>query len=777
MKKSARIIRSLLIILLALGAWESEAQIDIDGQLKRRGKELDDYDDSDRDRQGTLFSFYLSPRTGDKRDAWIDTLKLNYFHRAFVEGLSVAESYTSTYASPYQSKIYFDRPLNKWGDFYFTNPYNHLIRRDKRMQWYDTKTPYTFLEYNTTGSSQEQEQNFSFTFTSNLGKEWSLGADFDLDYANGFYGASNSKNVTYRVFSYYQGDRYQAYASIGNTNTVNQESGGITDQQYITNPDEFAEGRRALLPKDIPTKYRSTWNRVVYGSGRFFHKYSLGFYRDLDEEGNIIEPNKPQSKSVETIPTPPELPFPIASTDSISPNSEFQDIPSALEGVNAIPSDSIASMLNDSIPLIGEQAVQQIRKRAGRSSGQAEVLDEEAEGLGEERASRVFIPVTNFFHDFQLEKGRRSFSSLDPVFEKEFPEPVIPKQPGSRFFPNDRFYALKISNSLGVELVEGFHKWAKMGIAAFVAHDYKNFRQPLISKDDAERLEIDEIETIEQVENTTYVGGRISSNSFNYFDYFVWGQVGIAGSQAGEVEIKGELNTNFELLKQDVSIGATVDFLNTRPSYFLRRFKSSIYEWDQELAMIQMLRFGGELNIPNIGTRVFANFEMLQNPMVANEQGIPVQVEKNTQVLAIGIDQRLSWNILNWDNSIIWQTSSDQSITPLPQLSIYSNFYLRFLIAKVMTLQVGIDAKWHTKYHAPYYEPKTQLFKPQNEIEVGGTAPLMSAYANVHLKRARFFLKYYNVGAMLFRPDYFSMPYYPLYPPVLRLGIAVDLRN
>lgn len=149
----------------------------------------------------------------------------------------------------------------------------------------------------------------------------------------------------------------------------------------------------------------------------------------------------------------------------------------------------------------------------------------------------------------------------------------------------------------------------------------------------------------------------------------------------------------------------------------------------------------------------------------------------NTRILAIGLEQKLSWKILNWENSIVWQKSSDQSITPLPELSAYSNFYFRFLIAKVMTLQLGIDAKWHTAYHAPYYEPSTQLFRPQSEILIGGGIPLLNAYANLHLKRTRFFLKYYNVGALITNPNNFSMPMYPTYPPVLRLGLAIDLRN
>lgn len=768
----------VIILLLLSFPVASSAQIDMDKQLSDRKQKKEEYDDSDKDRHGgNLISYYLVKRLGDKRTAPLDTIRLNYFHRAFIEGLSIAEAYGGTYASPYQSKVYFDRPLNRWDEFYFINPYHHLIHRGERQQWYNTKVPYSLLKYTSSGSDRNKEQNLGFKFSSNLGPKWSLGGDFDLDYANGFYGSSMSNNITYRIFGSYEGDRYKAYASIGNTNTVNQENGGVTDPRFITNPNDFIDGKRKLLPKDIPTKYKSTWNRVVYGEGRFNHRFSLGFYREVDEKGNFIEKSKPEVKkemetpslleptptpdnieTADSIPVTPSLPTPVVN-DSTSVAT-----PEEPEVINDLPANPELQKSNPPV-----------RKRAGKSSGLQENESEEDKEEKKE-AKKKFIAVTSFFHDFSYQKGRRSWVSQDPIFEELYPEPILPKPSGAKFFPNDRFSALKISNTVGVELVEGFHKWAKMGIAAFVAHDFEHYIQPLINREDAERLEIP-IEIIEQKENTTYLGGRLSSNSFKHFGYYVWGQVGVAGTQVGEIEISGEVNTNFQILKKDIHAKATIDFLNSYPSYFLRRYKASLHEWNQDLSMIKLMRVGGELVIPFTQSRVHANFETLQNPIMVNQLSQPEQVKTNTRVLAVGLDQKLSWRFLNLENSVVWQKSSNPEITPLPEWALYSNFYFRLLIAKVMTMQLGVDAKWHTAYHAPYYEPSTQLFKPQTEVTIGGNAPLLSVYANVHLKRARFFLKYYNVGALFLRPSHFTMPNYPLYPPTLRLGVIVDLRN
>lgn len=747
----------IFCLFISLSGLETYAQIDMDKQLRERKEKKDDYDDSDRDRLKSLFSFYLTPRTGDLQSAPIDTMMLNYHRRAFIEGFSVAEAYAGTYAAPYQSKIYFDRPINRWGQFFFTQPYEHLFRNKERMQWYDTKTPYTLLKYLTVGSNENKEQNFTFTFSSNLGKKWSLGGDIDIDYANGYYAQTASKNFTYRVFSYYRGDRYQAYASVGNTNATNQESGGITDMRAITNPDDFTDGRRTLLPKDIPTKYKSTWNRMVYGSGRLHHKFRFGFYQDKD--GNRLDKEvEKQELDGSSLGQPP------------------------MENGTGLPADSLIAppteLPVDTLATTPTSSQTQGRRRLGKSSGQAEApTEEEQTDDEEEKADREFVPVAAIFHDFQLEQGTREWVSLDPKFEKEYPNPVIPRPAGSRYFPNDSFYALCISNSIGIEVLEGFKKWAKMGIAAFVAHDYRKYSQPLMNWADAQRLEIDKIEKNEESENSLSVGGRINSNSFKYFDYYAWGQVTLIGAQAGEVEVSGKLNTHIPLFGHTVTVSANADFQNIKPSYYLRRFKASLHEWDRSLKMIQLLRVGGSMYIPFTKSRIFANFETLQNPIAPDIKGIPMQREVNTRVLAVGLDQNFSWSILNWENSVIWQNSSNQGITPLPMISAYSNFYLKLLIAKVMTLQIGVEAKWHTAYYAPYYEPSTQQFRPQNDIKIGGEAPLINVYANAHLKRARFFVKYYNVGALLFKPNHFTMPYYPLYPPVFRMGVVVDLRN
>ena len=747
--------------------------IDMDRQIEAR-KHVDSHiQDNDKDRHGNLFSTYLMPRTGDPRPAFVDSVQLNTFHTAFVEGISPVEAYMGTQAGPFMSMSYFDRPIDRWDRFFFTSPYRHLINTGERLRFFDTKVPYSYLSYLTGGSGDEQEQNFQALISTNLGRSFNVGGEVRIDNAGGIYARTASNNITYRVFGSYTKERYEAYISVGNTNVVNQESGGITDMRYVTNPDDFQEGRRQLLPKDIPTRYNGVWNRVNFGEGKLHHRYRFGYYEELDEEGNVIKKGKSNAglfdglfgkknkgESVkDTIPNETPSDSLMADTEPVT-----ADLP--------LPETEIAANDTTATPTPKSKVV----RRVGQNIGQTAVGETEGEEEEEKEPIKRFVPVAAIYHDFDYQKGSRAFVSQDNALLEKYPTPFIERPEGARFYPNDNFSALRISNALGVELIEGFKEWVKMGMSAFVAFDYEEYRQPLISKADAERLGVEYTEMLSK-EHTTYIGGRISSDSFKYLKYYVWGQVGVEGTHAGEIDVRGNIGTSFKIWGKELSLDANAAFLNTVPSYFLRTYRGTLHQWDNDLTPMQTIRVGGDLRFPFTGTHLYANVEMIQNPIFAGLNAQPQQKQGNFRVMAVGLDQKLSWKILNLELTGLWQTTSDSEVAPLPMLALYGNFYFKFLVAKVMDLQIGVDAKWHTKYHAPYYEPATQMFVPQKEIEIGGNSPLMTVYANAHLSRARFFVRYYNVGSLIMRPYNFTMPYYPSYPALLQLGVVVDLKN
>ena len=157
--------------------------------------------------------------------------------------------------------------------------------------------------------------------------------------------------------------------------------------------------------------------------------------------------------------------------------------------------------------------------------------------------------------------------------------------------------------------------------------------------------------------------------------------------------------------------------------------------------------------------------------------GLPQQHTDNIQVFYAQLQQNLKAGIFNWNNTVMFQKSSDSYILPLPDISLYSQMYLKFRIAKVLHTQLGIDCRMFTKYYSPLYQPATQMYHNQRTEKVG-SYPLINAYANFKLKDVRFFVKYSHANQVMFGDNnYFLAPTYPMNPRSLKIGISIDFNN
>ena len=145
--------------------------------------------------------------------------------------------------------------------------------------------------------------------------------------------------------------------------------------------------------------------------------------------------------------------------------------------------------------------------------------------------------------------------------------------------------------------------------------------------------------------------------------------------------------------------------------------------------------------------------------------------------MTVRAKQDFRYKAFGWENEVVYQLSSEKNVLPLPQISAYSNAYIDFTYAKVLKIQLGVDAHYFTSYYAPYFEPATQQFETQNVKKIGNY-PIFNAYANVNLKQARFFISGYNLGSLFITPtEYFSYLHYPLNPMMIKLGISFYLNN
>ena len=122
----------------------------------------------------------------------------------------------------------------------------------------------------------------------------------------------------------------------------------------------------------------------------------------------------------------------------------------------------------------------------------------------------------------------------------------------------------------------------------------------------------------------------------------------------------------------------------------MRRFHSRYFWWDnRDMNIIQQIYAGVKINLESTRTQLSAGVESIQNYVFFNKQGMPEQKSGNLQVINARIKQDVMYRAFGWENEVAYQLSSDKSVLPLPQISLYTNMYLKFKVAKVLMVQLG----------------------------------------------------------------------------------------
>ena len=670
-----------------------------------------------------LYMWKLSETLGNRTIIPADTASLNFQSTNLVEGMFGHYNYLGNLGSPRLSRLFFEREESE--PTIFMAPFSSFFTRPDQVLFTNSNVPYTNLTYYKAGSKVNGEERFKSYFSVNVNKQLAFGFNIDYLYGRGYYQNQSTSHFNAGLFGSYIGEKYQVQAVYNNFFLKMNENGGIADDQYITRPENMSGGKKEYESTTIPVKLEQSSNRNKDFYIYLTQRYRLGFTRRVR--------NTQEGK--------PTVSAPKASS---SPSSESEI--SASNNDIALPNDSIASKsvgtlaaVNDSLPSV--------------STADNDSLFEEE-----------FVPVTSFIHTLKVERSRHQFrSGSEP--EGFFPEDYkLYKN-----YSNDSTTAFSVKNVFGIALLEGFNKYAKAGLTAYISHKFS--RYDLMNTDTLTNMR-----RIRYTEQEIFLGGELAKREGKLLHYNVNGEVGLVDKAIGQFRVNANLDLNFRLWKDTVNFYARGYVSNTLPSFYMRHYHSNHYNWDNDNMDKEFrTRVEGELNISHWGTNLRAGVENIKNYTYFNQSALPEQNGGNIQVLSATLKQDFRLGVFHLDNEVTWQKTSNETVLPLPQLSLYHNFYILAKLAKkVLTVQLGADVRYFTKYNAPAYAPGVQQFhlQPTDDlVEIGGY-PIVNVYANLHLKRTRIFAMMYHVNAGMGSANSFLVPHYPINPRLFKIGVS-----
>lgn len=393
-----------------------------------------------------------------------------------------------------------------------------------------------------------------------------------------------------------------------------------------------------------------------------------------------------------------------------------------------------------------------------------------------------FIPVTSIGHTFKYSTYRRMFTedSSDDFFADQFLNSVT----------SDSISRNILNNRISINLFEGLNKYVPFGLSIFLENDIirdgnnswnhiadSSWNKPYATAlTEISGLSLDQqtFENAQNLSNETYANTAIGGNLFRkkgeVLNFDALGKVYFQGYRLGDYTLRGKLSTTFGTLDSLLFWGE-VDFSRSTPDRFMQHYYSNHFWWDNnfDARFEEIIKAG--IEFPKFNMKASLKMSTVNNYIYFDRTAQAKQFSPGIQLASVEFQKVFNMGQWVWDTQVAYQLTSNDTIVPLPDISVYSNLFYYNTFSKVLHFQFGTNVHYHTAYNALAYMPAIGRFHIQDEVEIGNY-PLVDVYANFHIKRMRFFLMYKHVNYGLLSREYFSAPHYAFNQRFFKIGVS-----
>ena len=494
----------------------------------------------------------IDERFGDRKIAQPDTLSEMFMNSFFTTGLRGEYNSLGNLGSPRLNRIFIDRTTQP--EFIFIAPYDKFVVPPSKFLFTSTLSPITNLSYSTAGNRTNGEVQFRALFAVNAGKMWGFGFKFDYLYGRGYYSNQSTSLIDYALWGSYTGEKYQANLLLSLNHQKVAENGGITNDAYITHPDMFNE---SFETNEIPTVLTRNWNRNDNQHIFFNHRYSFGFYRKVPMSQDEIkekefamkskkaqEINEARKKAIEEAKQNGE------TFDEEEFNAHIKDEEKANNTTNQ-------TVLNDTI--------NNSNQLKGLNIHDAQQKDVAVNDSTNKWMKNEYVPVTSFIHTVRFDNFRRIYQAYETP---------------TSYYANNYYYNTvtandsiydqtkhwSLHNTFAIALLEGFNKWAKAGLKAFISHELRHYELPVLQTATPSST-VSLFGGYEKInKNDVSIGGQLLKTNGKTLHYNISAETYLVGDRAGQLKIDGTADLNFPLLGDTVQFAATAFFHRTAPT-------------------------------------------------------------------------------------------------------------------------------------------------------------------------------------------------------------------
>lgn len=215
------------------------------------------------------------------KSAELDT-SLWFFHNYLpFNQKSISTTFTGNNGGAYLSNDFFKRSYQS--DFYFARSFDAYFLTPSQLNYYNTTTPYTLLDYSQSENrSTHNETRFNVLHSQNITKKLNFGLIYNQTRSSGQYQNQENKFHNIGILTSYISDRFISHSNIIFNRLLDRENGGLDSGQDLA-----ATETNYLTVKITDKAYNKINNDNLYT----VNEYRLGktIESEPDTAGNVKE--------------------------------------------------------------------------------------------------------------------------------------------------------------------------------------------------------------------------------------------------------------------------------------------------------------------------------------------------------------------------------------------------------------------------------------------------------------------------------------------------------
>lgn len=375
----------------------------------------------------------------------------------------------------------------------------------------------------------------------------------------------------------------------------------------------------------------------------------------------------------------------------------------------------------------------------------------------------------SLIHTIEYEHSKRRYKDYTAAMTPGFYDHFFIDPYGSY----DSTFQRSLINTLQIMLDENPNRKNDFGARAFVSHEWITYVFNQIP-DTIVKGSNDTIIDLfnDRQYNNIFTGASLVHTVGQGWNWIFTGKIWLSGYRAGDIILSGEIDKFIRSRNGKTSISVGGSMTTLEPSYYLAHYSSNHFIWENDFNKTKEIIAFVEIENEPYKFNLKGSISTISDFVYLDTSALPEQHHPVLNVFSADVYKHFKLGPFHSIQHLIYQQPTNSSIIRMPNITYYTSDFFAFSLAKkVLSIEIGFDLYYYTRYKGYAYMPSYGMFYHQ-DVRKMGNYPYLDVFLTAKLKRTRFFVKYDHLNSLVSTRNCFNVLHYPMPEGRFRWGLS-----